>query len=210
MHKIWLILKNPFSLPDQIKTRMWIYFFKKKTNVQVKGKFIVAGIPMIDVIKSASLEIGKNVTFTSRNKGYHLNLHSPVKIYADRDNAKIKIGNNTRIHGTCIHAYKSISIGDNCLIAANCQIMDGNGHDISFPDVANRIHTVGDAKEIIIGDNVWIGAGTFVLPGVTIGKGSVISANSVVVKDIPPMVLAGGNPARIIRDYNKLGSKFEK
>ena len=174
---------------------------KRNKNIKLHGKIIVAGIPIIEISKDASLELGSNITLTSNNKGYHINLHSPVKLYADRKGAKIIIGKNTRVHGTCIHAYKSISIGDNCLIAGNCQIMDGNGHSLSFTDVENRIHTTGSAKGITIGNNVWIGANTYVLPGVTIGYGSVISANSVVVKDIPPMVLAGGNPAIIIRSY---------
>lgn len=126
-----------------------------------------------------------------------------MKIMADRTGAFITIGNNTRIHGSCIHAYNKISIGENCLIAANCQIIDGNGHDLSFPDVANRINTRGDAKKIIIEDNVWIGANCIILPGVRIGYGSVIAAGSVVVKDIPAMCVAGGNPAKIIKDYSK-------
>ena len=117
---------------------------------------------------------------------------------ADRENAVIKIGENTRIHGTCIHAYKSIEIGKNCLIAANCQIFDGNGHDLSFENVHNRINTIGESKEIIIEDSVWLGTGVIVLPGVKIGMGSVIAANSVVHKDIPSMVIAGGNPVKEI------------
>lgn len=80
--------------------------------------------------------------------------------------------------------------------------MDSNGHDLSFPNVAERIHTEGTSKPVVISDNVWIGANVVVLPGVTIGKGSVISANSVVTKDIPQMVVAGGNPAVILKDYN--------
>ena len=68
--------------------------------------------------------IGNNVTLSSRNKGYHINMHSPVKLFADRQNAIITIGANTQIFGTCIHAYEKIIIGENCLIAANCQIFD--------------------------------------------------------------------------------------
>ena len=88
------------------------------------------------------------------------------------------------------------------MIAANCQIFDGNGHDLSFPDVDNRINTRGTSKPVNIEDSVWIGANSIVLPGVTIGRGSVVSANSVVVKDVPPMVVVGGNPAKIIKTYS--------
>lgn len=92
-------------------------------------------------------------------------------------------------------------IGENCLIAANCHIIDGNDHHPSFDNVKNRIHTAGEVKEVVIEDNVWLGKGVVVLPGVTIGYGSIISANSVVHKDIPPMVIAGGNPIQIIKHF---------
>lgn len=133
--------------------------------------------------------------------GYHINMHSPVKLFADKSGAQIRIGDKTRIHGTCIHAYQLVEIGRNCLIAANCQIFDCSGHDLSFNNVGNRINTIGTVKPIKIEDYVWIGANSIVLPGVTIGKGSVISANSVVMNDIPSMCVAGGNPAKIINDY---------
>jgi len=129
-------------------------------------------------------------------------MFSKCKLMADRENAVIKIGSNTRIHGSAIHAYKSISIGDNCLIAANCQIIDCNGHDLSFDNVDNRINTQGHAKAVVIENSVWLGTGVIVLPGVTIGRGSVISANSVVSCDVPPMCVAGGNPLQIIKKIN--------
>ena len=159
---------------------------------------------MIDIRDGAKIEIADNVTLHSINRGYHINMHSSVKLFAEGENTLLKIGKNTRIYGTCIHAYKYISIGDNCLIAANCQIMEGSGHDLSFPNVEDRVHTTGmdEVRPIIIEDNVWICANTVVLPGVRIGNGSVVTANSVVVKDIPPMVVAGGNPATVIKDYS--------
>ncbi len=187
----------------RVQEKIYIFFMSKNTLITLKGKIFLAGIPLIDIRDNCRLIINDNVTLTSRNEGYHLNMHSPVKLMADRDNAVIYIGENTRIHGSCIHAYKSISIGKNCLVAANCQIIDGNGHDLSFANIENRINTKGIAKKIVIEDNVWIGTNSIILPGVTIGMGSVISANSVVHKNIPSMVVAGGNPAVIIKEYKK-------
>ncbi|WP_321332886.1 acyltransferase [uncultured Bacteroides sp.] len=120
---------------------------------------------------------------------------------ADTPNAKIIIGDNTRINGACIHAQNKIVIGKNCLIAANVQIFDSNGHLPAFDCVQLRINTRDIPKEIIIGDNIWIGANSIILPGVHIGNGSVIAAGSIVTQDIPAMVLAGGNPAKIIKEY---------
>jgi acetyltransferase-like isoleucine patch superfamily enzyme len=56
----------------------------------------------------------------------------------------------------------------------------------------------------VIEDDVWIGANSIVLPGVTIGKGAVIAAGSVVTKNVPPMAVARGNPAQVILDYREL------
>lgn len=163
----------------------------------------IIGFPIIVKVKSAEIRLAENVSINSNKRLYHLNMHSVVKLMADAPNSKIYIGSNTRINGACIHAQNRIEIGKNCLIASNVQIMDSNGHELSFNDVENRINTRDIPEEVIIGDNVWIGANSIVLPGVHIGNGSVIAAGSVVVKDVPPMSLYGGNPARLIKDYRK-------
>ena len=156
--------------------------------------------PSIIIKDGGTLKIGDNVTINSDNHGYHVNMYKPCKLLIDRPGGNINIGNNTRIHGSCIHAYEEITIGENCLIAANCQIIDGNGHDLSLQNPENRIHTKGESNPIIIEDHVWIATNVVVLPGVKIGKGSVITANSVVHKNIPPGVIAGGNPIQVINN----------
>jgi len=176
-----------------------VTLFRK--NIKTKGKFKLKGLPTINIWYGASLELGANVVLNSRNRGYHINMYAPVKIFLDKKGAQVLIGDNTRIHGTCIHAMGRIEIGNNCLIAANCNIFDSNGHDLSMENPNGRIHSKDEPKDIRIGNNVWIGANTMVLPGVTIGDGSVIAANSVVTKNIPPKTLAGGNPAVVIRAY---------
>ena len=188
--------------------RLWALTLSFLLTVYYRLKSITIGsnvffnnAPVIKKKNSAKIIIGNNVTINSNNSGYHLNMHSGCKLIADVPDAVIEIGDNTRVHGTCIHAFKHIKIGKNCLIAANTQIIDANGHMISFPDVQNRINTKDTGRPVIIEDDVWIGANCFVLGGVTIGSGSIISANSVVKNDIPKMCIAGGNPAIVIKDY---------
>lgn len=171
-------------------------------NIEMDMSLKLVGQAMVNIEMDCKLLIGQSVTLNSRNNIYHVNMFKPVKIVADRPGAVISIGNDSRIHGSCIHAYEYISIGERCLIAANCQIIDGNGHDISFPNVENRIHTSGKSTPIIIEDDVWLGCGVTVLPGSFIGKGSIISAGSVVNKTIPPFSIAVGNPAIVIRTYS--------
>jgi acetyltransferase-like isoleucine patch superfamily enzyme len=178
-----------------------IYCRLFKRNIILGKNVKFNKVPIIYSKKNTSIIIGNNVTLNSNNNGYHLNMFGKIKLMTDRPNAIIEIGMNTRIHGTCIHAYKKIHIGENCLIAANCQIFDGNAHDLSFPLVEKRINTTGDAKEVIINDNVWIGTNCIILPGTNIGYGSVISAGSVVVNNIPSMCIAGGIPAKVIKQY---------
>ena len=135
------------------------------SGVHLSSSLIIRGFPIIHTVRGASVEIHPNVTLNSRNARYHANMHSPVKILADKPGANIVIGSNTRIHGACVHAFKSISIGANCLIAANTQILDCNAHDLSFIDVKSRIRTSGSPKPIKIEDSVWIGLNSIILPG---------------------------------------------
>ena len=180
---------------------------KKYRNLHLGNKVIIKKTPMLNIHKDAQVIIGNNCTLNSDNNGYHVGMYMPVKLMADRPGAKIKIGNETRIHGSCLHAYNYIEVGNRCLIAANCQIIDCNGHLLSFECVSERIKTTDSGLPVIIGDDVWIGTGVIILPGVSIGNGAVIAAGSVVTKNIPPMVIAGGNPAKVIKT-NKCDLNF--
>ncbi|MDY3317994.1 acyltransferase [Riemerella anatipestifer] len=111
----------------------------------------------------------------------------------------LKIGKDCTINPfTIIDGYgKGVKIGDGVRVAAHCMIISSNH---IFTRLDKKIFEQGlSSKGIIIGDDVWIGTGCKILDGVTIGKGSVIAANSVVTKDVPDYSVMGGVPARIIR-----------
>lgn len=108
----------------------------------------------------------------------------------------IHIGRNFYAnHNLVILDEAPVRFGDNVFIAPCCGFYTA-GHPL---DVADRNRGLEFAKPITVGDNVWIGAGVTVLPGVEIGNNSVIGAGSVVVKSIPPCCVAAGNPCRVIR-----------
>jgi len=184
-----------------IYTVIFRFIFKIK-GVKLGKGVIFKRKPLLIKHKKSFIQIDDNVLINSDNYGYHINMFKECKIMADEEKAIIKIGKNSRIHGTCIHAKKRIIIGKNCLIAANTNIIDSNGHELSMDKPYNRINTYDKGETIIIEDNVWIGANCVILKGVKIGQGSVITANSVVIKNIPANSLAGGNPAKVIKNYN--------
>lgn len=89
-----------------------------------------------------------------------------------------------------------ITIGEDCQIGPNVQLLTPT-HPVEPQPRRDRLEA---AQPITIGDNVWLGGGAIVLPGVSIGDNSVIGAGAVVTKDIPANSLAVGNPARVIRE----------
>ncbi|HHC7309254.1 TPA: sugar O-acetyltransferase [Vibrio campbellii] len=111
--------------------------------------------------------------------------------------SNIKVGKNFYANFNCVVLdVAEVHIGDNVLFAPNVQIYTA-GHPL---DVKGRVEEgVEFGTPITIGDNVWLGGCVIVCPGVTIGENSVIGAGSVVTKDIPPNVVAAGNPCKVIR-----------
>jgi acetyltransferase-like isoleucine patch superfamily enzyme len=130
------------------------------------------------------------------------------RLEAGRTNSKKKsltIGRFVQINDRChIAALKSIEIEDNVLIASNVFITDHDHGDTSFESLelmpAKRKTIYSPVK---IGKNVWIGQNAIVLKGVTIGESSIIAAGSVVTCNIPPFCVAGGVPAKILKQVHK-------
>lgn len=125
----------------------------------------------------------------------------------------IYLGNNVSINMNCTFVdCNRIEIGNNVLIASNVQIYTAT-HPVELkerltPDwdpESGEYFCRTYALPVTIGDGCWIGGGAILLPGVRIGRGSVIGAGSVVTKDIPENCVAVGNPCRVIRRINDVG-----
>ncbi|MFN0253050.1 MAG: acyltransferase [Kofleriaceae bacterium] len=124
---------------------------------------------------------------------------------------EIEIGESAYIGmGTRLWSGEKLRIGNHVFVAHNVTITDTNSHQMDAGERAEhyqRTIVEGRAFEkgtirtapIVIGDHAWINFNVAVLKGVTIGEGAIIGAGSVVTKDIPPYVLATGNPARVVR-----------
>ena len=121
-------------------------------------------------------------------------------------NRKTRLGKNVHFNGLRIVGNGEVSIGDNFHSGLDCVILSENHN---YQGTAIPYDNTYIAKPVIIEDNVWLGHGVLVLSGVTIGEGAIIQAGAVVVKSIPPLAIAGGNPAKPFRhrdpeDYYKL------
>jgi acetyltransferase-like isoleucine patch superfamily enzyme len=111
--------------------------------------------------------------------------------------SKISIGDHSYVnHGCCFYGSSlkgvEIVVGNDVALGPHIRIFTAT-HDYSTYDLKDT------AESVTIEDNAWVGGGTIILPGVTIGRGAVIGAGSVVTKDIPAFSVAVGNPARVVR-----------
>jgi maltose O-acetyltransferase len=111
---------------------------------------------------------------------------------------KIHLGERNVINFGCLLDGRKfhIRIGHDVSIGPNASILT-LGHDPQSPDLADR------GGDVLIGDRVWIGYGAIILPGITLGEGSVVGAGAVVTKDVAPFTIVAGNPARKIGDRTK-------
>ncbi|UTF50095.1 acyltransferase [Desulfomicrobium sp. ZS1] len=111
----------------------------------------------------------------------------------------VKFGNNVVVNNNCsfISERDGILIGDNVLIGTSCEFIDSDFHELD-PD--KRMNAVAKKGKVVIGNNVFLGSNVKVMKNVIIGDNSVVANGSVVTKSIPKNVIAGGNPAKILRN----------
>ncbi|MDD5271543.1 MAG: acyltransferase [Methylovulum sp.] len=153
-------------------------------------------------VKSPVVNLGGYFHLTG-NATVHIDRHINslnLFVYASQNTA-LRIGQSVGINGlvrVLMHEPGCLTIGDGCLFASDTDITISDMHSIIDLDTNARVNP---AKDIVIGDRVWIGQRSMVLKGVKIGSGAIIGAGSVVTKDVPENCVAAGNPARIIR-YN--------
>lgn len=147
--------------------------------------------------------LGENVSI---GKGVVLEIYD--KYMNQRFTPKLTIGNNSSLgdlgHITCIN---HITIGNNVRMGRKVFISD-NAHGASrrdLLDIRPNLRPLFSKGPVIIEDCVWVGEMACIMPGVTIGRGSIIGANAVVTHDVPPYCVVGGNPAKIIKNLQQGG-----
>lgn len=154
--------------------------------------------------------------FISVSKGFTTGVGCRLEAYPANTDKVLYIGENVQINDYVhITAMEKVSIGNNVLMASKIYISDcthGNysgDNDDSNPKINPSDRTLFSSP-VIIKDNVWLGESVSVLPGVTIGEGTIVGANSVVTKNLPDFVIAVGIPAKPIKKFNFQSQKWEK
>lgn len=127
-------------------------------------------------------------------------LYAPVRLRTFGASARIELAEGVQLNGTAITARSQrIHIGSHTMIAPNCVVTDSDFHQ-PWPRETRHLEPGFERDApVTIGRHVWIGMNSIVLKGVTIGDGAIIAAGSVVTRDIPSDCVAGGVPARVIK-----------
>ena len=149
-------------------------------------------------------------------KGFTTGFGCRIEAYPEDNQPTLFIGENFQMNDYVhITAMEKVSIGNNVLLASKIYISDcshgsyaGNEND-SSPDEIPKDRKLF-SKPVVIEDNVWLGEFVSVLSGVSIGKGTIVGANSVVSKSLPEYVIAVGTPAKPIKKFNFSTQKWEK
>ena len=193
----------PGALGIILRKHFYKYLFKKKGANVIFGKNI--DIACADKIKiGKNCLIGDNCLLDAKGEGGGICIGDNVQISRNTllrsKGGFIQIGNNTSVSSFChiSSVATRVKIGKNVLIASYCYIIGGGGYGFDRLDVP--IKDQGKfGKGIVIEDNVWLGAGVYVIDGNNIGTGSIIGAGSVVTKNIPKYSVATGVPAKVIK-----------
>ncbi len=162
-------------------------------NAQIPGKVFWK-------IGGGKIALGRDFFFSSGEGVNPIAGNTQGAVYVE-DGARLTIGDNVGMSSTRLWIHDSVTIGDNVKIGACVLITDTDAHPMDY--MARRTTNEGTkSAPIVIEDDVWIGAHSVVLKGVTIGARSIIGAGSVVTRSIPADCVAAGNPCRVIRRVN--------
>jgi acetyltransferase-like isoleucine patch superfamily enzyme len=196
-----LALETPWKARNEIERLLliplaWIGLRFAGVDVAPGWKFY--GLPIIQKQRSSILQIGRNLNLRSHVRSNPLGPNHACILSTRRPAAKLVIGDDFGMTGGAIVCEERITIGDRVTVGANTVIADTDFHPLD--PVRRYVAPLdGATRPVNIEDDVFIGMQCLILKGVTIGRGSVIGAGSVVTRDIPPNSIAAGNPARVLK-----------
>lgn len=178
------------------------YDFLVNNGVETElGYVTLHGLPVIRKHPGSKIKMGKNVVLISHPTVNSAGINHPVIIATFSADAEVILEDKVGMSGASINCVSRCEFKEGAMLGANANVWDTDFHPI---DPEKRAHqtSVRDAETapIIIGKNVWIGANTTVLKGVTIGDNTVVGTMSLVNKSLPSNSICAGIPAKKIRD----------
>ena len=204
----------PGALGLLLRKYFYKYLFKEVGVNVIFGK-------NINITHPNKIKIGKNCLISdncsldARGEGGEISIGNNVQIARNTllqsNGGFIEIGDNASIGSSSyiLSVSTEVKLGENAITAAYCYIIGGANYGFNRLDIPIMFQAKF-GKGIVIEDDVWLGAGVYVLDGNNIGRGSVIGAGSVVTKDIPPYSVAFGVPAKVVKkrgkDWGKVSS----
>jgi acetyltransferase-like isoleucine patch superfamily enzyme len=203
MNKIFIII---FKLINRILMIIYSLFCSLYTWIKLKGNGVefsslsTKGVPIIDVAIGGRLKIGNNFSMNNGRYFNKIGRQQPSMFIVTKDGF-LSFADDVGISGTAFVCNLRISVGNNVKIGGNCVIYDTDFHSLNLLDRRDKQWDNEKRKSlpVTIEDDVFIGAHSIILKGVTIGRGSIIAAGSVVSKSIPQNEIWGGNPVAYIK-----------
>lgn len=187
-----LVIERIRQMGDTIRARLLARWWGMKLGKCVR----FFGIPIMRRHPSGTVIIGDHAMFRSAETSNTVGINRRCVIEA-RQGAILRVGDHCGFSGTVLTAMESITIGDRVLCGANCTIIDSDRHPAD--SVARARKEKAKTAAIVIEDDVFLGMNVVVLKGCTIGKGTMVAANSILTKSLPSGVIAGGIPAKVLR-----------
>jgi acetyltransferase-like isoleucine patch superfamily enzyme len=174
------------------------YFYLSLQGAFIGRRLYAESLPFCRCYGTGRIEIGSRVQILNSLRQNTAGIvHKTVLIAAD--GALLRIGDDVGISGAILDARDNIVIGDRCMLGANCSVLSSDYHPLDAVARHNRVMGAVRTAPVTLEEDVWIGANSLILKGVTIGAGSIVGAGSVITKNIPRGVVVAGNPARIVK-----------
>ena len=158
------------------------------------------GVPIVQKHRRSRMRFGPGLSLRSSIRSNPLGPNRPVILCTWQAGAVLETGANFAMTGGTLCAGERITIGDRVTIGANSTVIDTDFHPLD-PELRRLRPNDGATAPVTIEDDVFVGMNCLILKGVTLGRGCVVGAGSVVIGDVPPYAVAAGNPARVVRSH---------
>ena len=168
----------------------------------------IFGMPIIQRHRLSQMCLGSGLELRSWPGSNPLTPNHPVVLATWQAGAVLRLGDNCGLTGAVIVAARRVDIGDRVLLGANCTVTDTDFHPLA-PWDRQRDILAGATAPVVIEDDVFVGMHSLILKGVTIGRGAVVGAGSVVTRDVPPGLIVAGNPARRVGRVTRRMMNYE-